>query len=350
MQRPAQHNDRAGTRRSFLQWAGAGTAALLAGRGESRVDAQVAAPPAGESSASRPASRLLKRLVFVSHPYAWESQFVGRPEALAKPRWGGFTAAELIEMERRVSRRWPEEVCRLGLEDALVINGFNPHHAKVIKADGPLGTIWEAGQKHLGDRCLITADSPGEAYGRKVVEQFRARGYVFDPRTLVGEGWGQSFEGCLPRWAGGIAAAIGMPRGIAMRYEMTFPDAPFAMTGRFVQRLTIGQTDVCLYLLASKEGRPLGIFFPGVIHDQEPRRFARLSLETGTVEFTTKRAEPYEIRPQGESFAVPLNVDGRGDPIYVWSKGLAADLFRNALTTAEIVEGEPAGDAVGKRR
>lgn len=338
MQRVAQHSDRRVTRRSFLQRAGAGAAAVLAGRGESPVDAQVATPRAGQSSADRPVARPLKRLVFVSHPYAWECQFVGRPEALAKPRWGGFTAAELVEMERRVSRRWPEEVCRLGPEDALVINGFNPSHAKMIKADGPLGTIWEAGRKHLGDRCLITAESPGEAYGRKILEQFRARGYAFDPRTLAGEGWGQSFEGCLPRWAGGIAAAIGMPRGIPMRYEMTFPDAPFAMTGRLVERLAIGQTDVYLYLLASKDGRPLGIFFPGVIHDAEPRRFARLSLGPGKVEFTTKRAEPYPIRPHGKSFAVPLNVDGRGDPIYIWSKGLAADLFRSALASAEIVE------------
>ena len=338
MQCLAQHHDRGVTRRSFLQRAGAGTAALLASRGESLVDAQVTTPPAGQPSANRPVPRLLKRLVFVSHPYAWESQFVGRPDALAKPCWGGFTAAELIEMERRVSRRWPEEVCRLGPEDALVINGFNPNHAKMIKADGPLGTIWEAGQKHLGDRCLITADSPGEAYGRKILEQFRARGYAFDPRTLVGEGWGQSFEGCLPRWAGGIAAAIRMPRGIPMRYAMTFPDAPFAMTGRFVERLAIGETDVYLYLLASKEGRALGIFFPGVIHDNEPRRFARLSLDLEQVEFSTKRAEPYQIRPQGKSFAVPLNVDGRGDPIYVWSNRLAAHLFRNVLAAAEIVE------------
>jgi hypothetical protein len=338
MQRQAQHNDHGDTRRSFLQRVGAGVAAVLASRGESLGHAQVDTPPAGQPSANPPVPRLLKRLVFVSHPYAWESQFVGRPEALAKPRWGGFTAGELVEMERRVSRRWPEEVCRLGREDALVINGFHPNHAKMIKASSPLGTIWEAGQKHLDDRCLITADSPGEAYGRKLLEQFRARGYVFDPRTLVGEGWGQSFEGCLPRWAGGIAAAIGMPRGIPLRYEMAFPDAPFAMTGRFSQRLAIGQTDVYLYLLASQEGRPLGIFFPGVIHDQEPRRFARFSLDPEKVEFTTKRAEPHQIRPQGKSFAVPLNVDGRGDPIYVWSKGLAADLFRSALAAAEIVE------------
>ncbi|NLX99351.1 MAG: hypothetical protein GXY83_24705 [Rhodopirellula sp.] len=274
--------------------------------------------------------------MFVSHPYAWETQLLGRTEELTQQRWGGFTGAELVEMERRVSRRWPEEISQCGPETALVINGFNTNHAKRI--DGPLGTIWDAGQKHLGDRCLITADSPGEAYGRKIIEQFRARGYVFDPCTLVSEGWGQSFEGCLPRWAGGVAAAIGMPGGIPMRYDMTFPDAPFAMTGRFVQRLRIGQTDVYLYLLASRDGRPLGIFFPGVIYDSEPRRFARLALDPEKVEFTTKRAEPYQISPQGKSLAVPLNIDGRGDPIYVWSKGLAANVFKNALAAAEIVE------------
>lgn len=90
--------------------------------------------------------------------------------------------------------------------------------------------------------------------------------------------------------------------------------------------------------MASQEGRPLGIFFPGLIHDQEPQRFARFSLDPEQVEFTTKRAEPYQIRPQGKRFAVPLHVDGRGDPIYVWSKGLAADPLQNALATVEIVE------------
>ncbi|NUQ66096.1 MAG: hypothetical protein HUU20_26845 [Pirellulales bacterium] len=334
----AQHNHCGVARRTFLQRVAASAVAMLASRGQSLADVQVTAPPAGQPSANQPDRRLLKRLVFVSHPYAWETQFIGQTEALAQPRWGGFTGGELVEMERRVSRRWPEEVSQCGPETALVINGFSPDHAARIKADGPLGTIWEAGRKHLGDRCLITADSPGEAYGRKIVEQLRERGYAFDPGTLVGEGWGQSFEGCLPRWAGGVAAAIGMTGGIPMRYEMTFPDAPFAMTGRFVDRLRIGQTDVYLYLLASREGRPLGIFFPGVIRDSEPQRFAQLCLDPEKVEFTTKRAEPYAIQPQGKRLAVPLNIDGRGDPIYVWSKGLAADAFQKALAAAEIIE------------
>ena len=121
-----------------------------------------------------------------------------------------------------------------------------------------------------------------------------------------------------------------------MRYDMTFPDAPFAMTGRFVERVAIGQTDVCLYLFASKDNRPFGIFFPGIVRDNELRRYARFTIDPNEVEFTTKRAEPQPIRARDKSFAVPLPVDGRGDPIYIWSKRLAASEFRSALAAARI--------------
>jgi hypothetical protein len=277
-------------------------------------------------------------LVFLSHPYAWEHRFSGNPEAAARPCYAGYTGAELLAMERRVSRLWPDAIRRLGPEDAMVINGPGWGNPRLAMRDGSLRPAWEAAQKHMGDRLLLTVSDPGESYGRKIVEQFRSRGYAFDSRTLAGEGWGQSFEGCVPRWAGGIAAAIGMPRGIPMRYDLTFPDAPFAMTGKFVDRLAIGETDVYLYLFASKDNRPFGIFFPGVIPDNGPRRFARFAVDPKQVEFTTKRAEPFPIRAQGQTFAVPLNTDGRGDPIYVWSKGLAASEFRSALAAARIGE------------
>jgi hypothetical protein len=275
-------------------------------------------------------------LVFLSHPYAWEHQFCGNPEAAAKPCYAGYTGAEVVAMERRVSRLWPDEIRRLGPDEAMVINGPGWNNARLAGADGSLRPAWDAVQKHMQDRLLLTNSDPGESFGRKIVEQFRSRGYVFDPRTLVGEGWGQSFEGCVPRWAGGIAAAIGMPRGIPMRYDMTFPDAPFAMTGKFVQRLAIGRTDVNLYLFVAKDQRPFGIFFPAVIRDNEPPRFARFTADPNGVEFTTKRAEPFPLRSQGGTFAVPLNIDGRGDPVYIWSKGLASREFKSALADARI--------------
>ena len=300
-------------------------------------DAQRSAGSVADQPATgRRAPRLLKRLLFLSHPCAWECQFYGKPEAAAKPRYAGYAGTELIEMECRISRLWPDEIRRLGPEDALVVNSAGGSNPRLVAAAGPLGPACEAAQKHMRDRCLITVSGPGEAYGRKLLDQFRSRGHTFDPRTLVGEGRGQSFEGCLPRWAGGIAAAIGMRRGIPMRYDMTFPDAPFAMTGAFAERLAIGQTDVYLYLFASEDERPFGIFFPGVIRDIEPPRFAKCSADPNKVEFTTKRAEPRQLRPREQTFAVRLNIDGRGDPIYVWSKGLSAPEFKNVLAAVQI--------------
>ncbi len=337
MQRPRLRNDDVASRRDFLRWAGAGTAASLAAQWASLEAIQgPAASAAVQAATTRAALRLLRRLVFLSHPYAWECQFSGNPEAAARPRYAGYTGAELVAMERRVSRLWPDAIGRLGPEDAMVINGPGWGNPRLAMTDGSLRPAWESAEKHMGDRLLLTVSDPGESYGRKILEEFRSRGYAFDPRTLAGEGWGQSFEGCLPRWAGGIAAAIGMPRGIPMRYELTFPDAPFAMTGKFVDRLAIDETDVYLYLFASKEQRPFGIFFPGVIPDNGPPRFARFAADPTRFEFTTKRAEPFPIRAQRGTFAVPLNIDGRGDPVYVWSKGLAAPEFKSVLAVARI--------------
>jgi len=281
----------------------------------------------------RPA-RQLTRLVFLSHPYAWASQFHGNPAAAAKPRYGGFTGAQLVAMEQQVSRRWPEEIRRLGPDDALVVNGFPWGGATVLADDGPGAPVLRAARERLGDRFLLTCSEPGEAYGRQIVEQFSARGYALNPASLASEGWGQSFEGCLPRWAGGMAAGIGIPRGIPMRYELTFPDAPFAMTGRFLRRIAIGGTDVSLYLFVAADGRPFGIFFPGIVRDTEPTRFALCSVAPGRVEFTTKRGEPVELLPQDGTTAVPLHVDGRGDPVYIWSRGLGLEEFVASLAVA----------------
>ena len=54
--------------------------------------------------------------------------------------------------------------------------------------------------------------------------------------TVRAVAWGQSTEGCVQWFASHFAA--GLPRGFRLDYPRTFPDAPFAMVGRFVESLS----------------------------------------------------------------------------------------------------------------
>ena len=129
---------------------------------------------------------------------------------------------------------------------------------------------------------------------------------------------------------------MGLAKGFPMRYELTFPDAPFAMTGNFLERVALGDSDVSLYLSESKEGRPFAIFFPGVLRDGESTRYVELAVDRASVEFTNKRGEPATVPRQEDRFRVPLYVDGYGAPVYIWGKDVQTPAFKAALAAARV--------------
>ena len=281
--------------------------------------------------------RQLERLVFLSHPYAWELQFARHPESAETYRWANFSAADLVAMERRVSSRWPQEVGKLGSNDALLINYFGGRPADAELAKGPIAPLLQAARERLGDRYLLLFGTPSRnAWGRQIQRQLREKGYTYDPATVATESWGQSTEGCVVNFAAHFAAGMGLPNGFPMRYELTFPDAPFAMTGKFLERVALGDSDVLLYLSESKEGRPFAIFFPGVLRDGESSRYVEFAVDPASVEFTNKKGEPVTVPREDTRFRVPLYVDGYGAPVYIWGKGLETPAFKAALAAARV--------------
>jgi len=281
--------------------------------------------------------RRLEHLVFLSHPYAWELQFARDPEREKTYRWANFGAAELVAMERSVSSRWPQEVRKLGAKDALIVNYFGGRPPDAELEQGPIAPLLRAAREHLGDRYLLLFGTPSRnEWGREIQRQLRERGYTYDPAIVPTESWGQSTEGCVVNFAAHFAEGMGLAKGFPMRYELTFPDAPFAMTGNFLERVALGDSDVSLYLSESKEGRPFGIFFPGVLRDGESNRFVEFATDPASVEFTNKKGEPVTVLREEGRFRVPLYVDGYGEPVYIWGKDIQALALKAALAAARV--------------
>lgn len=301
--------------------------------------------PTAEGTVARSASpeesspRQLERLIFLSHPYAWELQFARNPHGADDYRWGNFGAADLVAMERRVSSRWPRAVGKLGPKDALIVNYFGGRPPDAELEKGPIAPLVRVAREHLGDRYLLLfgTQSNNEG-GREIQRQFREKGYTYDPATVSTESWGQSTEGCVANFAAHFAEGMGLAKGFPMRYELTFPDAPFAITGKFLERVALGDSDVSLYLSESKEGRPFAIFFPGVLRDGESNRYVEFAIDPSHVEFTNKKGEPVTVPREEGHFRVPLHVDGYGAPVYIWAKAIQTPALKAAIAAARVSE------------
>ena len=280
----------------------------------------------------------IKRLVYLSHPYAWEmSAYREDPtEKLNKPIYKGFTLQELIENERKVSSRWPSEIKKLGPEDALVMNTQNLG-AALESVNGVYGPVIRAAKGKLGGRFLITSEPDTEEHGRSIKAKLLDKGYYYDPKTLITEGWGQSFEGCLMRFGGRAAAGMGLPKGFPIRVEMAVPDAYFAMNAKFVETVAVGDTDVWLHIFEDGQGRCFGIYQCGLIYDTQPKRHAIINTKAEKLEFTNVLGDERNVPYTGEAYHFPLEyITSYEDILYIWGKGMTIEEFKSALSKAQI--------------
>lgn len=275
-------------------------------------------------------------VIFVSHPYAWKSQY---PNGGSNVVYGGFTGTQLVGMEGDVANRWLAAVSQADSHTAIVINGASSSH---IAPDGPMAPLFQAVQQHMPGRSLVTIQNATESYGPHIVQQFQALGCTISPQATW-EAWGQSTEGCAPNWAGHIAAGLGITQGIPLEYNLTFPDAAFAMTGTFLQRINLGGTDVYGYISQSQSGTPFAIYFPGVAHDTQAQRYVSLTASASAVSFTNKQGAAVTVSHSGNNYYVPLGVDP-AVPVYVWANsGTSLSDFENVLAAGTVVTSIPVG-------
>jgi len=283
------------------------------------------------------ARRMIDRLVFLSHPCAWELQFLQNTNRARTYRLADSTAVDLVRMERKVSSRWLEAIRQLGSNAFLIIDYFGGRPPDARLESGSVAPLLRAAREYLGDRYLVLFGTrPSNSEGVELRNRLLARGFTYDPATVSIESWDQSTEGCVANYGAHFAAGMGLRRGFPMHYELTFPDAPFAMTGRYLERFSLGNTDVSCYLSEDSEGHPFAIFFPGMLRDGESNRQVILTLKPGQVRFTDKMGNLVTLLSDNGSFRIPLYVDGYGKPVYAWGKKLATAEFRAALAAAVV--------------
>ena len=252
-----------------------------------------------------PASTMhITEIVFLSHPFAWEEEARSRPADQPAASWGGFDESQLIAMEREVSGLWADAVRGLGCDTCLVINWMPG-----LIDDGPSAELRAVAREHLGQRLIeLPAVKPTNAVGEEIGRLMRKHGLQFDAATVRAVAWGQSTEGCVQWFASHFAAGLGLPRGFRLDYPRTFPDANFAMVGRFVESLSAtdpppppstspstARRDCMAHMFVSQAGQPFALIVPGVMHDAEPARKLLLRGPAGSLSFTTKANEPVEV-------------------------------------------------------
>jgi hypothetical protein len=298
------------------------------------MGAAAAAPP--QAQAQPQPLIVVDELVFLSHPFAWEEQAHDGGERA----WGGFSAEQLVAMERQVSDRWAGAIRSLGPTAALVINCMpsvkdedlrqadQAAAAATVNASRASARLVAVARAHIGSHRLVVLSGssqiggpdgapsgvvlPTSAWGREIRRLLQSHGLQYDPATVRAEVWGQSSEGCVQWYAARFAAALTLPRGFSMRYDLTFPDAPFAMVGQHVETLlacscepkaaesNCSRRDVVAHTFRSKsEERPFAVFIPGVVLDDEPVRTIVLRAAANAVAFTNKASAPAAVEATG---------------------------------------------------
>jgi hypothetical protein len=301
----------------------------------------------------------LQRIYFLVHASIYEAGR-GEPEFEAK-------YPEYIRHEAKVKRRWMRTVLKMQNEEFLA--AFSPASDELA---GDMESI-------LGPRMLTVRDNiiaqpelwddlldedARQGLGRDIMSMFwrdgycwssealvqpviargwaqrlrevlQRRGFTYDPRSVVCEGWGESFEGCVANYCRHLGTYLGLHRPIKLNFPMTVPDAPFLLDARARGAIPLDE-DVLLYLWQRSDGLSIGWYHRGLASIGEAPLLADIDVGSMEIEVRGKRTLYWPARDSGVKWRegrliVPIEGDN-----FVICKGGTWSEFRKALAEARI--------------
>ena len=197
-------------------------------------------------------------------------------------------------LERAACERWFDAISSL------------PKSTFVIQVDtiseGPSpGKLHKAFIDRLGSghvcriHCEVTSpEDPGplkDYYGRinqQISRQMTTQMLTFDPVTCKTFIWGQSFEGCAAGYGSAIASGLGLKTPTQFHYEMSAPDAPFLLNAKFVQNVSVPDSDVEAYVFDLTDGRCAAFFRSSLTPQWLDHRPIELQLNSKIFSVVTK--------------------------------------------------------------
>ncbi len=301
-----------------------------------------------------------------------------------------------LEREMRCARAWRSAVGGLGPDDLLAVVPW-PGPSR-----GPVRDFVSLAASALGDRFLLldAADDGHGALGRAakagidpailrafapspadydaalnreeldtglhcaaLAGQFLAllaeRGHRIDPGSVASSAWGASFDGCVTKYSLYLRRLLGWARPVAIAFDLTVPDAHFALGAHQVEVVAVDEHLRAHILQVSDQY--LGLFTDTGNSLHSPAAAVRVPLDPdGTVvlskqgirlwpapEVYVLRDVPagYEEEPQtvvaasGDCLVVPVSAGlvyrlARAPAYLLPSPGVSLDAFRARLRQA----------------
>ena len=220
------------------------------------------APPAQADSAALEQMPPLKiqNVVYLIHASLYEG--LEKKGALAAGNYEIYR-----EREKLCQQRWRQRINALGANDLFV------------QLYGDQSILAYARQK-LGERRVIAPSAKWEAglaanvYHDRLADSFRRqladKQLELDLGTVPWELAGESFEGCVYTYGGGMASSLGMDQPAVINFDLTVPDARFLCGATLVETFTVAGSDVNAYVFDGPEGYYIGAFLPGLRDHRTP--------------------------------------------------------------------------------
>jgi hypothetical protein len=176
-------------------------------------------------------------------------------------------------------------------------------------------------------------------WAERIKSELGERGLSYDPATVRAEGWGESFEGCVANYTRYLGGYLGLANPIEIEFEMTVPDARFLLDADLLERIALSH-HVHLFLWKLRDGRLAGWFHRALVSIGDAGLFSRIPLGNMRVEVVGKRELYWPVRDSHvgwENGALVVPVEGDH---YIIARETGVEEFREALSGAEIAEGE----------
>ena len=249
------------------------------------------------------------------------------------------------EREKVCQKRWRQMIDDLGPDEIFV------------QLYGDRSILAYAKQK-LGDRRVIAPSGkydtgmPMTEYQDRIAANFRAqlkaKDIEMDFETVRWELAGESFEGCVYSYGGGMASSLGLKQPTVINFDWTVPDARFLCHAKLIETFTVEGSDVNGYVFDGPEGYCIGIFLPGLRDHKsshvtlELADVSKVSVvnKVGNTLFSRKSSTRGCIGPDRDHDGIAV-VDGGlqidlGPSWYILGRATSRDEFRAAMRSAKV--------------
>jgi hypothetical protein len=248
----------------------------------------------------------INKIILLIHPFLYESE--ENP-----PGWNPPTWAEYHNHEKIVNSKIHNKLKEMNQDELLFLLGGNQtgENAKILFETGaklkerftvvpeyqqnPINQkFWDGKNKifmlEMAGLLKNSLLNRGETFdadqmntaligwsAAKYIKNYIAQsGYYFDQKTVIAEGWGESFEGCVAKLSAIISYYLNLGHPAILCYDLTVPDTKFMLRASFVERIIL-PGDVVLFLF-KVNNIPVGIFFEGSYSLHTKPRISQIPL------------------------------------------------------------------------